>query len=175
MKRIVAEYDSPRALRLAATTLRGRGYTRLEAYTPHPVPDLDAALEARPSRLPWAIAAFAIAGALGAYGLQWLLDAYLYPVDAGNRPAHMPLAFVPITFEMGVLAAGFAAFFGVLICGRMLQLWHPACEAPGFESATRAGYWLELDGRDPIFDFGRAQRDVRLTGPVQVAIVEGES
>jgi hypothetical protein len=41
----------------------------------------------------------------GAYGLQWLLNAYLYPLDAGGRPAHFPLAFVPITFEMGVLFA----------------------------------------------------------------------
>ena len=173
MRSIVAEYRDARALVLAANTLRGRGYTRLEAYTPHPVRDLDPALAAPRSRLPWIVAVCGLGGAAAAYALQWWLDAWLYPVDAGNRPPHMPLAFVPITFEMGVLAAGIAAFVAVLALGGLVRLWHPIFETRGIESVTRAGYWLALDGRDPIFDLGRAQRDVRETLPVRLETVEG--
>jgi Alternative complex III, ActD subunit len=174
MTSILAEYGGTAALLRAVHVLRGRGYTRLEIYTPHPVRDADLALGARRSRLPWLVALAGVSGAIGAYALQWLLDAYLYPVDAGGRPPHSPLAFVPITFEMGVLAAGVTAFLGVLALGRLVRLWHPVFEAPGFASATRAGYWLLVDGRDPIFDAGRAQRDVRTTGPARITTVEGE-
>ena len=173
MRSIAAEYRDARTLVLAAHTLRGRGYTRLEAYAPHPVRELDGALTAPRSRLAWAVALAGVAGAAAAYALQWYLDAHLFPVDAGNRPPHMPLAFVPIAFEMGVLAAGLAAFAGVLALGRLVRLWHPICETPGFASVTRAGYWLALDGRDPIFDLGRAQRDVRATLPVRLETLEG--
>jgi hypothetical protein len=173
VKSILAEYGDERALTLAARALRAKGYTKLEAYTPHPVHRLDDALAAQPSRLPWFVAVIGVGGAIAAYALQWLLNGYLYPVDAGGRPAHMPLAFVPITFEMGVLAAGLAAFACVLAFGGLVKLWHPVFEVEGFASATRAGYWLAIDGRDPIFDLGRALSDVRTTDPLQVTPVEG--
>jgi hypothetical protein len=56
----------------------------------------------------------------------------------------MPLAFVPITFEMGVLGASFAAFFGVLWAGRLVRPWHPVFEAEGFDSASVDKFWLAV-------------------------------
>lgn len=173
MKSILAEYPDEDALLAAIHAVRARGWTRLEAYTPHSIRHLDEALGAPKSRLSWIVALAGVLGAIGGYALQWWLDADLYPVDAGNRPTHMPLAFVPITFEMGVLCAGVTAFVCVFVMGRLVKLWHPVFEVPGFASATRAGYWLAIDGRDPRFDLGRAQTDLRATSPTQVSVIEG--
>jgi hypothetical protein len=60
----------------------------------------------------------------------------------------MPLAFVPITFEMGVLFASFTAFFGTLILGRLVRLWHPVFEADGFESVSVDKFWLSVRTRE---------------------------
>ena len=154
--------ELPNASRLAGAIrlVRERGATYVEAYTPYPVPEVEEALGALlpfdrsvrlgPSRLSAAVLVVGLAAAAGTYGLQWLLDAYLYPVDVGGRPPHFPLAFVPITFEMGVLFASLTAFVGVLAGGRLLRLWDPSREVHGIESATGTGFWLEVDGVDEL-------------------------
>jgi hypothetical protein len=165
---LLAEYATPSALLEAITAARTRGYRKLEAYTPYPVPEVDEALAAPPSRLPWIVLAAGLSAAAGAYGLQFLLNAYLYPLNVGARPPHFPLAYVPITFEMGILFASLAAFFGVLALGRLLRLYDPVFEVPGFESATKDGFWLCIDASDPGFDASTAERDLHATRPVRV-------
>lgn len=143
--RVFAEYDEPTDLARGIDAARAWGPVRLEAYTPYPVPAIERALAAPPSRLSPAVFAAGLGAAAGAYGLQWLLNAYLYPVDIGGRPNHFPLAFVPITFEMGVLFASLTAFVGVILGGRMLRLWHHVFDVDGIESATGTQFWLEID------------------------------
>lgn len=149
---IAVEVADERALVGLTRALRERGLARLEAYTPYAIPQLDGVLGARRSPMAIVSALGAFCGALGGYALQWLLNAYLYPVDAGGRPPHMPLAFVVITVEMGFLFGGLAAFFGCLAAGRLVRLWEPIQDVEGFGSATRAGYWLAIDAEDPAFD-----------------------
>ena len=73
---LIAEYGEASALVRAVHTLRGRGYARLEAYTPFAVADLDRALGAPASRLPVIVAGAGVVGAIGAYGLQWFVDGF---------------------------------------------------------------------------------------------------
>jgi hypothetical protein len=136
----LAEYGRAAELLAAIRKLRAAGYRDLEAYAPYPIHGLDQALEAPPSRLPLTVAIVGLGAAAGAYALQWLLNAFLYPLDVGSRPPHFPMSFVPITFEMGILFASFTCFFGVLALGRLLRLWQPIFEVDGITSATRDGY-----------------------------------
>ncbi len=148
MSRTYLELPDAASLVTAIRTLRERGATYLEAYLPYPVPEVEDALGARPSRLSIAVLVMGFVGAGGAYGLQWLLNAHLYPIDVGARPPHFPLAYVPITFEMGVLFAALTAFAGVLVGGRLVRLWDPTRDVPGIESSTATGFWLEVEGVD---------------------------
>jgi hypothetical protein len=143
--KLYAEYDDPEALARAIPAVRAWAPANLDALTPYPVPVIDRALAGPPSRVSLFAFAAGIGAAGGAYGLQWLLDAYLYPLNVGGRPAHFPLAFVPITFEMTVLFASLTAFLGVLVGARLLRLWDPSREIPGIESATRIRFWLVVD------------------------------
>ncbi len=145
---LLAEFDDPARLCAAIVDLRVQGFRRLDAYTPYPVHEVEDALALDGSPVAWAVLAGGVAGAAGAYALQWLLVARLYPLNAGNRPPHFPLAFVPITFEMGILFAALAALLAVLVLGRLFSLWHPVFEAEGFEGASRDRHWLEIRGID---------------------------
>jgi hypothetical protein len=162
---IAVEYDELRDLVAAIRAARERGVVRLEAYTPYPVPELDALLGAPPSPLAIVTGLGAICGAAGGYFLQWLLNAYLYPVNSGGRPPHMPLAFVIITIEMGFLFGGLSAFFGCLGWSRLFALWRPVDDLEGFESETRAGYWLVIDAGDPHYDAPSLAAALRETSP----------
>ena len=55
-----------------------------------------------------------IVGAIGAYFLQWYSAVVDYPINAGGRPLHSWPSFIPATFELAVLGAALAAFFGFL-------------------------------------------------------------
>lgn len=160
---IAAEYPSEAALLAAIRALRARGLSRLEAYSPIPSPAIDAALGARRSPLAVAAALGALGGAGGGYFLQWLLVAYLYPVDVGARPPHMPLPFTIITVEMGFLFGALAVTAALLVGARLLRLWEPLFEVPGFESATRAGFWLAVSADDPAWDRAAVEDAVRAT------------
>jgi hypothetical protein len=173
-KLFLAEFGDPEALARALRALGDRGLRKLDAYTPYSTEVVRAALAAPPSRLPIAILGGGVLGSLGAYALQWLLVAYLYPLNVGGRPPHMPLAFVPITFEMGVLGAAFTAFFGVLYTGKLLSWWHPVFEVDGFESASVDKFWLSVDAADPLFDGQATPALVASFAPLRQLVLEGK-
>jgi hypothetical protein len=157
MRGVMAELHDEAALVAAARELRARGVTRIEAYTPYRVDAFDDAIGTPRSRLSVAAALGALGGGSAGYALEWLFAAYLYPIDSGGRPPHMPLAFVPIGIEMAFLGAGLTVFAMLLWRAGLVRLWHPVCDVPGFESATRDGFWIAVDARDPNF---AAARDV---------------
>ncbi|HVK77223.1 MAG TPA: DUF3341 domain-containing protein [Kofleriaceae bacterium] len=172
MIRLFAEYADEAQLVAAAAQLHERGYRKVETYTPYPLPAVDDALGARPSRLPIAvfIAGLVMGGAT--YWFQWLITHVLYPLDVGNRPTNFPLSFVPITFEMTVLFAAFTAVGAVIVLGRLLRLWDPIFEVDGFESATATRFWLAVDGGDPVFDRDRTTDELTRSGAARVVVQE---
>ncbi len=170
MSRWFAEYEEESGMLSAIHALQGQGYRVCEAYSPYPVPEVDQALGRAPSRLPWLVFWAGIGAAFGAYALQWLLNAYLYPLNVGHRPAHYFLSFVPISFEMGILFASFTAVGALLVAGRLLRLHDPVFELDGFESATRDAFWISValdDGADEL-----TERDLRDSGARRVVQFE---
>lgn len=169
-ERVLAEFAGPAELAAALRGLRERGYRRLDAFLPFHAPEVEEALDARPSRLPRVVFAGGIAAAAGAYLLQWILVAHFYPLDVGGRPPHFPLAFLIITFEMGVLFAAFTAVAAVLQRGRLVRLADEVQGTPGFESATRDRFWLEVAADDPLFDLDRTRADLIELGALRVEL-----
>lgn len=141
---LYAEYGDPEQLVASVRALKSYGFVELEAYTPYFVEELAEALEQKPSSIPRWTFVIGLAVAALTYAIEWLLNAYLYPIDVGARPPHFPLAYVPISFEMGVLAAAFTAVVGVFACGGFGRLWRPVFDLPGFEGATLDRHWLRL-------------------------------
>ena len=103
---VLGEFGSPeRAAGGGAKALRERGFVRLDAHTPFPVEGLAEVLELKPSRLPALALLAGLGGAAFAYLVQWFTNAVDWPLNVGGRPLHSAPAFIPITFETGVLAA----------------------------------------------------------------------
>ncbi len=167
---IYAEYREASELAAAVHLLCDHGYRGLETYTAYPAGDVVEALERieRGSRLPWLVFVVGMAAAAAAFTLQWWLVAYLYPLDVGGRPPFMPLPFVIITFEMGILFAGFAAFFGALGKARLGRLWDEVFEVDGFERTSIDRHWLRVSADDPLFSASRVERLLRESGAGRV-------
>lgn len=170
--RLLAELADEAAVVRAIGELRARGYRWFEAYLPFPSHDIEEALAAARSRLPIAVFVVGMVGAGGAYGLQWLLVGFLYPLVVGGRPPHFPLAFVIITFEMGVLFAAFGSFFGALGLGRLVRLRDAVQGTPGFASVTRDRFWLEVTTHADVFAVARTRADLLAAGALRIEAPE---
>ncbi len=165
-----AEYETMDALVAAIVRLRTQGIVDLDVRTPFADDELRRALGLRRSRLPWLVLAGGLTGAAAAYALQWLLVAHLYPVNVGGRPAHMPLAFLVITFEMGILCAALCGLVGFLWRARLFRLYDPVFEIEGTDRASVDRFWLRVR-LDPVGVVRhRAASCVEDTHPLRIVV-----
>ena len=116
-----------------------------------------------------------VVGAVSGYLLQWWTVGVDWPLNVGNRPPHSAPAFIPVTFELGVLFASLGIFLGLLFgYFRFPRIHHPVFEVEAFRSASIDGLWLSAA-------VGRTEADEVAGGPpaprraVQVSIVPEES
>jgi len=166
-----AEFDSLERLQRALERLRDHGYRALDAFTPFPVEAIDSMLGARPRAVTRIGGLAAAAGIAVGYGLQWWLNAVVYPLDVGGRPPHSPLAFVPITFETAVLFCGIATFAAVLGLSGLPRLWRPAFEIEGFERASLDRFWLFVAADDRCFEPRRTHELLLGLGSLRIATI----
>ena len=141
---LVAELDSPEGVIAVARRVRELGYVHLEAYTPFPIADLDAALAIPRTRIPFIVLGAGLTGAAVALLIQWWTNAIDYPINVGGRPLNSVPTHVPIVFETTVLFAAFAAFVSVLLAARLPRLHHPIFDLPGFERTSIDRFWIVI-------------------------------
>ena len=150
---VVAEFDSPDALRHTVRRLRLAGFERVETYTPYPVEGIaDNHRHCHGYALPLTALAGGSGGLAIGYLMQWFGAAINYPINVGGRPLHSAPAFIPIAFEIMVLTAVAATVFGALVLARLFRLSHPVDRAPGFERASQDRFFLCVEASDPRFD-----------------------
>jgi hypothetical protein len=168
---LAAEFSSPQAVLEAARRIRAAGYTRAEAYSPFPVEGLSQELGFGRTKVAMMALIGAIAGALGGYWMQWYANVISYPWNIGGEPPNSWPAFIPITFELGVLGAALAAVMGMLaLCG-LPQPYHPMFNLPQFSLASRDRFYLCIEATDPKFDLEATRRLLEELHPTTVAEV----
>lgn len=169
---VVAEFTSPESLVDAARSARASGYSRVEAYTPFPVPELDEVIPAR-NWLPPIVLVCGALGTLTGYFLPTYIAVWDYPLNIGGRPLHSWPAFVVIMFELTVLFAAIGAFFGTVVMNGFPSPYHPLGNVAGFERASQDRFFLCLESRDPKFSHDQATRFLAGLHPERVQDVVG--
>ncbi len=170
---ILAEFDGPDELLRAAEQLRDQRYTAVEAYTPYPIPEIG---ELFPSKNPLPAIVFAggLTGAVTAWSMQTYIAIWDYPINVGGRPLYSWPSFIVILFELTVLFAAIAAFAGTLTLAGLPRPHHPVFEVSRFKAATRDGFFLCVEARDPNFDAQRTLEAVEGLDPLGVWELDDE-
>jgi hypothetical protein len=169
---LMAEFDDPDHLVEAAQRAYVAGYRRMDAFTPFPVHGLSEALGFRKTRLPLVVLLGGIVGGISGYALQYWISVIDYPLNIGGRPYHSWPAFIPVTFEMTVLIAAFAAVFGMLALNGLPEPYHPVFNVPRFELATRTHFFLCIEATDAQFDQVKTREFLETLSPHEVSVVE---
>lgn len=150
---IIGVFDSPDAVRNAASRVRDEGYRSFETYTPYSVEGLEEIVHPGPKRfLPLLMFGGAVFGAAWGYWIQVWSEVVNYPINVGGRPYNSWPAFMVGTFEFMVLCAVAAGLFGLLATSGLPKLYHPVFEARSFARASRDRFLICIEASDPRFD-----------------------
>ncbi len=111
-------FDFPGPVAEAAKRLRRRGFTDLEIYAPAPFPELDDALDEKPSRVRLYTLIGGLLGVVTGYAMPiWMSNDW--PVMIGGKPFAAIPTYTVIGFELTILFGGLATLLGLLIIGRL--------------------------------------------------------
>jgi ActD protein len=168
---LIAEFDEPSSLVLAAHRAHDEGYRRMDAYSPFPIEELHEALHLHDMRLPFIVLIGGLVGGISGYVLQYWTSAMNYPVNVGGKPLHSWPAFIPITFECTILGAALFAVLGMLALNGLPQPFHPVFGVARFALASRNRFFLCIESRDPKFDLEGTRRFLDSLGPLEVTTV----
>jgi hypothetical protein len=169
---LIAEFDSPGDLLEAASRTRAEGYRFVDTFSPFPIHGMDKALGLRRTKLPLIVLIGGLTGCGTALLMQWFSAAVHYPVNVGGRPLASWPMFIPITFELTILFASFAAVLGMIALNGLPMPYHPVFNAPRFALASRDRFFLCVEARDPKFDRAGCRRFLETLGAHDIAEVE---
>lgn len=169
---LMAEFDNPTSLVNATSRAYREGYRRMDAFTPFPVDGLSEALGLQRTRVPLIVLLGGIAGCIGGFFLQYYISVIYWPLIVGGRPFNSWPAFIPVTFELTVLCAALAAFFGMLALNGLPRPHHPVFNVPRFELASRDRFFLCIETTDPKFNLAETRSFLESLGAREVNNVE---
>ncbi|RMH19979.1 MAG: DUF3341 domain-containing protein [Acidobacteria bacterium] len=170
---LLAEFDAPQALIAALEAVREKGYRKLDAFTPFPIPKVsELVVDHRKSKVPLIVLCGGLLGAATALAMQTWISVVDYPLNVGNRPLFSWPAFIPVTFELLVLFAAFSAVFGMFILNGLPRPHHPVFNVERFERATTDRYFLLIEAADPNFDRERTRELLASLGASEVNDVD---
>ena len=170
---VLGEFRHSDSMIRALAALREGGETNLDAYSPYPLHGTSEAIGLPKSRVPLFALCGGLAGVCTGYAMQWWTNAHDYPLNVGGRPLHSALQWVPITFELGVLFAAFAIFFGSIGLFGLPRPYHPVFESEDFRRASVGTFWISVDTTGDQARADRVQARLRELGALHVAAVSG--
>lgn len=169
---LLAEYETAADLYHACEKVRDAGYGAWDAYSPFPVHGLEKAMGLRASIVPWIVAFMGFTGAGLGFLLQYWTSAVDYPLIISHKPYNSFQAFVPVTFEAGILLGAFGAVFGMFGLNKLPQLYHSLFNSNRFSRVTDDRFFIAIEARDPRYDVEDTRALLESTGAVAVEEVE---
>ncbi len=149
---LLAEFKNPGDLLKAAEKVRDQGYREWDTHSPFPIHGMDKAMGLSRSKLGWLVMACGMSGMAGAFLLQWWVAVKAYPLVISGKPFNSYPAFVPITFEGGILFSAFAAVFGMLAFNGLPKLYHGLFHSKNFGRFSDDAFFISIEAKDPQFN-----------------------
>ena len=149
---VMAEFDSGQTLVDAARQTMAQGFTKVEAYTPVPIEELNDIIHKKRTILPKLVLGAGLTGMATGFALQFWASTMAYPMNVGGRPqASWPTFIVP-SYELTILFAALTAAIGMIVLSGLPQPYHPVFNVERFSKASSDKFFLVIESADPRFD-----------------------
>jgi hypothetical protein len=168
----LAEFANPNVLFSACEKVRDAGFKNWDAHTPFAVHGLDDAMGLKPSIMAWICLVCGLSGAFGGFMLQVWVSTVAYPMIIAGKPYLSWQAFVPVTFELGIISCALGAVIGMLVVNRLPRHHHPLFNSVRFEAVTDDKFFISIEAKDPKFSEGETTAFLQSLGADHVELVE---
>ena len=169
---LLAEFDTPRDLYHACEKVRDEGFSRWDAHTPFAVHGLDTAMGLKSSIMPWIVLVCGLTGTIGGFLMQTWVHIEAYPLIISAKPLWAWQAYIPVTFECGVLFASFGAVFGMFHVNRLPTFYHPVFNSDRFAAVTDDKFFISIEAADPQYDEARTRSLLEEAGAKHIEVLE---
>ena len=169
---VLAQFSGPADLYHACEQVRDAGFRTWDAHSPFPVHGLEKAMGLPRSRLSWVVFVAALTGATLGFLLQWWTNAVDYPLVISGKPYVSWPAWIPVTFEIGVLFGAIGALVGMLHFNKLPRWHHPIFNSARFTSVTDDGFFISIEAEDGRFKANETPEWLRSLGAVHVELLE---
>jgi hypothetical protein len=123
------------------------------------------------SKVPWFVLIMGLGGAAGGMLLQWWVSTVAYPLVISGKPLFSWPAFIPITFECGVLGGGLGALIGFLFLSKLPEHYHPLFHSERFEAVSDDKFFISIEAADPRFQREETKQLLWDAGASQVELI----
>lgn len=146
MPKLVGVFETPGPVKGVAGKLQGRGFRNLEIYSPAPFPELDDALDTKPSLVRLFTLVGGLTGLVTGYAMTiWMsLD---WPIMIGGKPFASIPPYTVIAFELTILFGGLLTLVGLLAVARLPKIGLDSAYSARF-SAEDIGLSVDCEDRD---------------------------
>jgi hypothetical protein len=148
---VMAEFDNAQELVDAARKTMAQGFTRVEAYSPVPIEELNDIIHKKRTVLPKLVLAGGLTGMATGFGLQYWASVLEYPMNIGGRPLASWTTFIVPSYELTILFASLTAAIGMIALSGLPQPYHPVFNVERFSMATSDKFFLVIESTDPRF------------------------
>jgi len=169
---VMAEFDSAQALVEAARATMAQGFTKVEAYSPVPIEDLNTIIHKTRTILPKLVLGGGLTGMATGFGLQYWASVIAYPMNVGGRPQASWTTFIVPSYELTILFSALTAAVGMILLSGLPQPYHPVFNVERFSMASSDKFFLVVESADPKFDQRAATEFLKSTGAKGVYDVE---
>jgi hypothetical protein len=161
---VMAEFDNADALVAAARQTMAGGWTRVEAYSPVPIEDLNTIIHKKRTVLPKLVLAGGLTGMATGFGLQYWASVIEYPMNVGGRPLASWTTFIVPSYELTILFSALTAAIGMIVLSGLPAPYHPVFNVERFSMASSDKFFLVIESTDPKFDQHAATEFLKGTG-----------
>jgi hypothetical protein len=116
MARLVGIFELPAQVAAAVKQLRGRGYTDIETYAPAPFPEVEDAVDPKPSKVRLLTLIGGLVGVVTGYAMTiWMANNW--QIMIGGKPFTSIPPYTIIAFELTILFGGVLTVLGLFVFG----------------------------------------------------------
>jgi hypothetical protein len=169
---LMAEFDDPNSLVEAARKAYAEGYRKMDTYSPFPIEPAWEALGVHDRPVSFFVLCGGIVGMIGGFGLCYWVSTTAYALNVGGRPLNSWPSFIPVTFELTILIASFAAILSMLGLNGLPMPYHPVFNVPSFARASQDKFFLAIEAVDPKYDSTKTFEFLKSLGPRDINEVE---
>ncbi|HET56257.1 MAG TPA: DUF3341 domain-containing protein [Ignavibacteria bacterium] len=166
---ITAIFNTPDEIIKAAEKTAENGYKKFDVNTPYPIHGMPNAMKLGRSKLGFAALVFGLSGILAALLMTFWMSAIDYPIIIGGKPYFAFPKYVPIIFEVTVLAASIGTVVTMLFFFfKFPNNSHPLHDSDYMKKVSTEKYGIYIQADDVLFNAEEIKKFLNELGAAEV-------